>query len=65
MMSARSRAEAIAFRFFGGGWSRATFNAMMVDGCEHGSSIRKLVDAIEEGIEIDRLAHAADIRLAN
>lgn len=53
-MKARDRAIRIVCAVMGGGYTLACFEAMLRDQSEPGALLRKMVDAVEQGIEEDR-----------
>jgi hypothetical protein len=57
--SARDRAIDAIHDAMGCGYSRVTFEAMLMDPCEAGAALRKLVAAVERVIEADRKALAS------
>lgn len=56
MMSARERAIDIVWRFHGRAYTKPLFRLVLEDTGEAGETIRKLVNAVQEGIEEDRRA---------
>lgn len=54
MMTARERAIDIMWKAVGKGFTKAVFRHMVDDDGAAGQELRKLVDAIEAGIEEDR-----------
>lgn len=54
MKTARERAIDIAYEFIGKGFSREMFRLMIEDHGDNGESARRVIGAIERGIERDR-----------
>ena len=55
-MTARERAIDIVWRFHGRAYTKPMFRLVLEDTGEAGETIRKLVNAVQEGIEEDRRA---------
>lgn len=59
MKPARERAIDVVLGVMGNGFSRETFLVMANDRSDTGALIRKWIDAVEAGIELDRRSVAA------